>query len=96
MAKVEPNRNPLRGFLSLQKTPEKITLLVTLAVMIEAFELGEPLPVLAVSVALISAIEEQAKAFYGNEIEALGSNRRIRIAAALRLWGACKGIGLGR
>lgn len=55
MAKVKRNLRPLPRFLSLQGTPANTVLLETLAVMTDAFELGEPLPALAVSTALIPA-----------------------------------------
>jgi hypothetical protein len=55
MAKVKRNLRPLVHFLSLQGTAANATLLETLAAMIEAFELGEPLPALEVSTALIPA-----------------------------------------
>jgi TnpA family transposase len=55
MAKVKRNLRPLLRFLSLQGTPANATLLETLAMMTEAFELGEPLPALALSSALIPA-----------------------------------------
>ena len=53
MGKVKRNLRPLLRFLSLQGTTADDRLLETLATMVEAFELGEPLPVLAVSTALI-------------------------------------------
>ena len=53
MGKVKRNLRPLLRFLSLQGTAANDRLLETLARMVEAFELGEPLPVLAVSTALI-------------------------------------------
>jgi len=53
MAKVKRNLRPLLRFLSLQGTQANTVLLETLAVMTEAFDLGEPLPVLTVSTALI-------------------------------------------
>ena len=53
MGKVKRNLRPLLRFLSLQGTTAHDRLLETLARMVEAFELGEPLPVLAVSTALI-------------------------------------------
>jgi TnpA family transposase len=55
MAKVKRNLRPLLRFLLLQGTSANATLLETLAAMIDAFELGEPLPALAVSTALIPA-----------------------------------------
>ena len=53
MAKVKRNLRPLLRFLSLQGTPAYAELLETLETMSRAFELGEPLPVLEVSTALI-------------------------------------------
>jgi TnpA family transposase len=53
MGKVKRNLRPLLRFLSLQGTTAHDRLLETLATIVEAFELGEPLPVLAVSTALI-------------------------------------------
>lgn len=55
MAKVKRNLRPLLRFLSLQGTPANAVLLETLAAMVEAFELGEPLPALEISTALIPA-----------------------------------------
>jgi hypothetical protein len=49
MAKVKRNLRPLLRFLSLQGTPANAALLEALVAMTEAFELGEPLPVLEVS-----------------------------------------------
>jgi hypothetical protein len=53
MGKVKRNLRPLLRFLSLQGTSAYARLLETLASMVEAFELGEPLPVLQVSPDLI-------------------------------------------
>jgi len=53
MGKVKRNLRPLLRFLSLQGTTAHDRLLETLATMVEVFDLGEPLPVLAVSTALI-------------------------------------------
>jgi hypothetical protein len=53
MGKVKRNLRPLLRFLSLQGTSAYAGLLETLEIMIEAFEPGEPLPVLQVSTALI-------------------------------------------
>jgi TnpA family transposase len=55
MGKVKRNLRPLLRFLSLQGTSAYDRLLETLASMVEAFELGEPLPVLQVSPGLIPA-----------------------------------------
>jgi len=55
MAKVERNLRPLLRFLSLQGTPANAVLLETLAAMVDAFELGEPLPIRDVSASLIPA-----------------------------------------
>jgi len=53
MGKVKRNLRPLLRFLSLQGTSAYAGLLETLAIMVEAFELGEPLPVLQVSTTLV-------------------------------------------
>lgn len=55
MGKVKRNLRPLLRFLSLQGTAANEKLLATLAIMAKAFELGEPLPALTVSTALIPA-----------------------------------------
>jgi TnpA family transposase len=55
MPKVKRNLRPLLRFLSLQGTPANALLLNMLAVMVEAFSQGEPLPVAEVSTALIPA-----------------------------------------
>jgi hypothetical protein len=55
MGKVKRNLRPLLRFLSLQGTAANDSLLETLDVMAEAFELGERLPAPTVSTALIPA-----------------------------------------
>ncbi len=55
MGKVKRNLRPLLRFLSLQGTAAYDQLLETLATMVDAFELGGPLPELGVSSGLIPA-----------------------------------------